>query len=198
MTRFLACSLLPLALFCLSQQERVAGFLLQSPRSRFERSRLNSIQRATAETGNRVWKSVLQVSEIAPGQTIPVTVGGLNLLVTADKDGSIVCVSNNSPVLKTPMEGGKIVEGTISDPYSGTKFDLETGAVVGTWCPQPPVIGKVIGLIQPQRPLRTYPVRQVGQTLQVLVANQQVFKQSEKQYWKGLLDAQGKDDDTYY
>uniref|UniRef100_A0A0G4F7V5 Rieske domain-containing protein n=1 Tax=Chromera velia CCMP2878 TaxID=1169474 RepID=A0A0G4F7V5_9ALVE len=176
----------------------VSPFSLASRgRRAVESTQLNALKAATAKTGNRVWKSAIKVTEIAPGAVIPVNVGGLNVLIIADEDGTISACANSCPHLNTPLEQATIEEGKIICGLHQTAFNLETGEVVGKWCPSPPVVGPVTGLLKPPRPLKTFPVRQVGDDLQVLVRNQ-ARPSYEQKYWKGLLDAQGKDDGTYY
>lgn len=53
------------------------------------------------------WVVVASKTSIAPGALVPVTAGGLDLLLVASKDGSALhCVANSCPHLGTPLELG--------------------------------------------------------------------------------------------
>ncbi|CEM00673.1 unnamed protein product [Vitrella brassicaformis CCMP3155] len=143
------------------------------------------------------WKAVLNDDEIAAGDLVPVQVNGLNLLLVADTDGSIYCVANVCPHIGTPLEQGEVKDGKVICPLHRTAFSLEKGEVVGEWCPFPPLVGPLTGKLRPPQNLATFPVRQRGRTIEVLV-DSNTKANFEKNYWKGLLDAQGKADGSYY
>jgi len=93
------------------------------------------------------------------------------------------------------------VEGeTIIEPQYGTVFDCLTGLPVGDWCPSPPVVGQLIGAFMggPQA-VATFEVREAFMSGAIEVqVDVNAKKAYEADYWKGLLDAQGKVDGTYY
>lgn len=144
------------------------------------------------------WVPLLKAAEIAPGDIIPVEADGLQLLLVADYDGSVYCVANVCPHLGTPLDQGSIGQGTIVCPLHKSAFSLETGDLVGDWCPFPPVLGPlVLGKLQPPRNLATFQVRSRGQDIEALI-NRNLKAEFESKYWAGLLDAQGKATGDYY
>jgi len=61
-------------------------------------------------SGNEEWVPVFPKTRISPGQMVPVTVAGIDLLVIAAKDGrQLYCIANSCPHLGTPLETGKLV-----------------------------------------------------------------------------------------
>merc|ERR1712187_372857 len=85
-------------------------------------------------------------------------------------------------------------------PQYGSTFDVFTGMPEGEWCPEPPVLGGLIGAFMggPQA-VAVFEVREslFGGDIEVQV-DTNAKKAYEADYWKGVLDAQGKDDGTYY
>jgi nitrite reductase/ring-hydroxylating ferredoxin subunit len=144
------------------------------------------------------WVPVIKATEIAPGDIIPVETDGLQLLMIADESGSIYSVANVCPHLGTPLDQGSLGTGTIVCPLHNSAFSLETGELVGDWCPFPPVLGPlVLGKLQPPRDLAVFEVRSKGQNIEVLI-NKNLKADFEGKYWAGLLDAQGKATGDYY
>jgi len=144
------------------------------------------------------WVPVIKATEIAPGDIIPVETDGLQLLMIADDSGSIYSVANVCPHLGTPLDQGSLGTGTIVCPLHKSAFSLETGELVGDWCPFPPVLGPlVLGKLQPPRDLAVFEVRSKGQNIEVLI-NKNLKADFEGKYWAGLLDAQGKATGDYY
>jgi len=145
------------------------------------------------------WVPVLKSGDIAAGDLVPVEVDGLAILVAADLDGKIFAIANSCPHLGTPLENGRLGEGsTIVCPLHKTAFSLESGEVVGDWCPFPPVLGPVIlGRLAPPEGVPTFPVRSKGQNIEVFI-DRNLKERFESKYWSGLLDAQGKATGDYY
>lgn len=144
------------------------------------------------------WVPLLKATDIAPGDIIPVESKGLQLLLVADYDGSVYCVANICPHLGTPLDQGSLGDGTIVCPLHKSAFSLETGELVGDWCPFPPVLGPlVLGKLQPPRDLAVFQVRSRGSDIEALV-NVNLKADFESKYWAGLLDAQGKATGDYY
>jgi nitrite reductase/ring-hydroxylating ferredoxin subunit len=143
--------------------------------------------------------SVLKSNDIAAGDLVPVEVDGLAILVAADLDGKIFAIANSCPHLGTPLENGRLGEGsTIVCPLHKSAFSLESGDVVGDWCPFPPVLGPVIlGNLAPPERVSTFPVRAKGQNIEVFI-DRNLKERFESKYWAGLLDAQGKATGSYY
>eukprot|EP01039_Chlorochromonas_danica_P007955 gene7956-8775_t len=145
------------------------------------------------------WVPVLKSNDIAAGDLVPVEVDGLAILVAADLDGKIFAIANSCPHLGTPLENGRLGEGsTIVCPLHKTAFSLDSGDVVGDWCPFPPILGPVIlGNLAPPEKVATFPVRSKGQNIEVFI-DRNLKDRFESKYWAGLLDAQGKANGEYY
>merc|ERR1712060_823925 len=78
-------------------------------------------------------------------------------------------------------------------------FDVFTGLPEGDWCPFPPVIGATIGAVTGgPTAIAIFQSRETlfGNEIEVLV-DTNLKRAFEADYWKGVLDAQGKDDGTY-
>jgi len=140
--------------------------------------------------------NAIPISELPPkGKAVGVIAGGLDVCVAVSSDGSIYALGNKAPPTGNPLKDGKVSKTTIKDAQFGTEFDLETGAVVGRWCPGG--LGFVIGKLFEPTGVPTYKVKKAGQFLQIEVDVN--FKVNyESKYWKGILDAQGKTDGGYY
>jgi nitrite reductase/ring-hydroxylating ferredoxin subunit len=54
------------------------------------------------------WIIVAPKTRISPGEIVPVTAGGIDLLLVASKDGGLHCVANSCPHLGTPLEVGSL------------------------------------------------------------------------------------------
>jgi nitrite reductase/ring-hydroxylating ferredoxin subunit len=55
------------------------------------------------------WLVVAPKTRISPGEMVPVTAAGLDLLLVASKDGSaLYCIANSCPHLGTPLEVGTL------------------------------------------------------------------------------------------
>ena len=67
------------------------------------------------------------------------------------------------------------------------------------WCVSPPIIGPLTGLVVEKKNLAVFDARAsfFGGDIEVLV-DTNAKKAYEADYWKGVLDAQGKNDGTYY
>ena len=82
------------------------------------------------------------------------------------------------------------------EPLTNTAFSLKTGKVQGTWCPSP--LGKLIfGRLIPPQNVPVFKCRKQGSVVQVLI-NVNAKAQFERNYWRGILDSQGKVDGGYY
>lgn len=143
------------------------------------------------------WVPLLDVSEISPGELKGVVTAGQQILVSCDYDGQVYASANICPHLGTPLTDGSIGDGVLTCAQHKSSWDLSTGALAGEWCPFPPLIGPVLGKLQGPKPLTVYTVRESGGTIEALL-DVSAKEEYEKNYWKGLLDAQGKADGGYY
>uniref|UniRef100_A0A7S1M9Y9 Rieske domain-containing protein n=1 Tax=Alexandrium catenella TaxID=2925 RepID=A0A7S1M9Y9_ALECA len=144
-------------------------------------------------------KTGLKASQLAPGQLVAKQLGGNDVLVGKDQSGTLFCVGNLCPHFGTPMsEGADVIGDIIVCPLHGSSFSVKTGELLD-WCPSPPIIGPLTGIIAEQRNLPVLEARTsfFGDDIEVNI-DTNAKKAYEADYWKGLLDAQGKVDGTYY
>jgi nitrite reductase/ring-hydroxylating ferredoxin subunit len=134
------------------------------------------------------WVVACPKTRISPGEAVPIVVEGLNLLLIASNDAKqLYCVANQCPHLGTPLETGRlekrpkiggasveqpsVVVSTFEDcivcPLHHTAFALDSGEVRGEWCPYPPIIGSLMGVIKPQANLPIFAVRVKGKNIEV-------------------------------
>lgn len=177
---------------------------------------ISALQQFWQESASRraeEWIDVIPKTRLAPGEVVPVTVGGLDLLIIAGStsDNRIYAIANSCPHLGTPLEIGQLVrlpkenvdapsaagtrssevsanseeadrwtelqvssilqqdgcEDCIVCPLHRTAFALESGQVRGEWCPYPPVVGKLTGLVKEPTPVATFDVRVRKKSIQV-------------------------------
>jgi len=143
---------------------------------------------------------VVKASDFGPGDKLTLCLAGCDICIGKTESGKLFAVGDKAPPTGTSISMGGDIEGeTIRDGQWGCRFDVFTGDVV-EWCPSPPGIGAFVGNIMggPQK-LYVFDVRQsfFGGDVEILV-DLNAKKAYEADYWKGLLDAQGKDDGTYY
>ncbi|GMH59184.1 hypothetical protein TrLO_g15029 [Triparma laevis f. longispina] len=136
------------------------------------------------------WVKLIKKTEISPGELVPVTILGVDLLViappptvlpptskTSKNPLNIYCVSNSCPHLGTPLETGRLSltnnNVCITCPLHRTMFELGEGEVEGDWCPYPPVLGPMSGILKGTqvkgRELPVFKVREKGKWLEVRV-----------------------------
>ena len=86
----------------LSAVQKIAGSVLK----------LNNAEEKVKEE----WVPVFPKTRIMPGEMVPVTVAGIDLLVIASNDGqSLYCIANSCPHLGTPLETGQLTRLPIED-----------------------------------------------------------------------------------
>lgn len=143
------------------------------------------------------WVPLIETSEISPGELKGVVAAGQAILVSCDYDGQVYACSNVCPHLGTPLTDGSIADGVLTCTQHKSSFDLSSGDPVGSWCPFPPLIGPLLGLLQGARPLPVYAVRETDGTIEALL-NVEAREDFEKNYWQGILDSKGKATGEYY
>merc|ERR1719229_1900013 len=103
-------------------------------------------------------------------------------------------IGNLCPHFGTPMsEGADIIGDAIICPLHGFSFSTKTGELID-WCPSPPIIGPLTGLVVDKKNLLIIESRKafLSGDIEVLI-DTNAKRAYEADYWKGLLDAQGKD-----
>ena len=138
------------------------------------------------------WAVACPKTRVGPGQIIPCSVNGLDIIIFASRDGKrLDAFANACPHLGSPFdlatierkpvqqERGKLRadDGTgdgcvdcIICPVHRTAFEIQSGKVQGEWCPYPPVIGNVMGYVKPKQDLVKFAVRLRGKNVEVRVA----------------------------
>jgi len=144
----------------------------------------------------KVWVTFAESRDCKPGTVISGFKYGQEVAIATTKKGGLFALSNKLPPTGQPATLGTLVDDVIVDPVSSTAFSLKTGKIQGTWCPSP--IAKLIfsRLVAPQD-VPVFPVRKSGNNVQVLI-DVNAKARFESNYWRGVLDAQGKVDGGYY
>jgi len=141
------------------------------------------------------WVTFASSSDLQPGKMVTGIKVGQEIAFTR-VNGKLVGISNRLPPTGQPAALGKIEGDTVTEPLSGTVYSLTTGKVVGKWCPS--ALGQILlGRIFGQEDVQVFKVREQGGKIQANI-NVNAKKQFENQYWRGILDAQGKVDGGYY
>jgi len=145
-----------------------------------------------------VWTTVCKTRDLKPASLKAVFGAGQDILIATDKGGKTFAAANVCPHIGTPLDQGTVENGAIICPLHRSAFDLKTGKLVGPWCPAPPLIGPLTGKLKSPRSLTIFPCRSnAGGDVQVLL-DVNAKKRFDSQYWRGILDAQGKVDGGYY
>jgi nitrite reductase/ring-hydroxylating ferredoxin subunit len=137
--------------------------------------------------------------DLQPTELRAVNLGGTDVLVGKTEAGKLFCVGNLCPHLGTPMsEGADVIGDVIVCPLHGSSFKTTDGDLID-WCVSPPIIGPLTGLVIEKKKLAIFEVRTsfFGGDIEVQV-DTNAKKAYEADYWKGVLDAQGKNDGTFY
>jgi len=142
----------------------------------------------------------LKGADFAPGELLTLVIEGCDVCLGKTGDGKLFAVGDKSPPTGTSLSmGGEIDGDTVVDPQWGCRFNVFTGEVI-EWCTSPPVLGGLIGeFMGGETELATFQIRNafLSDDIEVLV-DINAKKAYEADYWKGILDSQGKDDGTYY
>ena len=73
------------------------------------------------------WVVVAPKTRISPGESVPITVAGIDLLLVASKDGSALhCIANSCPHLGTPLELGILERRPIEPSRNAGTTDAST------------------------------------------------------------------------
>jgi len=159
------------------------------------RARLAGTAPLTMKTD--AWVQLCPTSDITPGELKPVFTSGQTIVVACDFDGQVYAAANICPHLGTPLDNGSVGDGNITCAQHKSSWDLTTGELAGEWCPFPPVLGPLLGKLNPPSNLQVYPVREAGGFIEALL-DVDAKEDYEKNYWRGLLDSTGKATGDYY
>ncbi|KAJ8904005.1 hypothetical protein NDN08_000535 [Rhodosorus marinus] len=154
-------------------------------------------KKARVTMAQDAWVQLCPTADLSPGEVKSVFVAEQSVLIACDFDGQVYASANVCPHLGTPLSDGSVGDGAIVCAQHKSSFDLTTGALKGEWCPYPPLIGPLLGKLQPPRDLLTYAVRESNGYVEALI-NVEARKDFEEDYWFGLLDARGKATGDYH
>jgi len=152
---------------------------------------------ATGFPVKNVWTTVCDAKELKPATLTAAFGAGQDILIATDKGGKIFATANVCPHIGTPLDQGTVEGNTIVCPLHRSAFDLKSGQLVGPWCPAPPLIGPLTGKLKSPRSLQTFQARKQGNKVQVLL-DVNAKARFDANYWRGILDSQGKVDGGYY
>jgi len=138
---------------------------------------------------------------LGPGEIRVVCLAGCDVCVGKTSSGKSFAVGDKAPPTGISFAAGAEMQGDLLiEPQYGNAFNVFTGLPEGDWCPSPPFIGGLVGAFMggPQA-VSVFETREgiFGGEIEVLV-DTNAKRAYEADYWKGILDAQGKDDGTYY
>lgn len=182
----------------------VAGAGLAASRTRKPRANAKTAAKYTTQIilPSLSWiKSGISAKNLAPTELKAVTLAGNDVLIGKTEAGKLFCCGNLCPHIATPLsEGADVIGDVIVCPLHGSSFKVTTGELID-WCVSPPIVGPLTGLVVEKKNLLVFDCRESGflggGEIEVLV-DTNAKKAYEADYWKGILDAQGKDDGTYY
>merc|ERR1719183_238876 len=126
----------------------------------------------------QVWTTVCSSKDLKPNSLKAAFGAGQDILIATDKGGKVFAAANVCPHIGTPLDQG-------------------SGKLVGPWCPAPPLIGPLTGKLKSERSLQVFQCRKAGDKVRVLL-DVNAKKRFDSNYWRGILDAQGKVDGGYY
>lgn len=137
------------------------------------------------------WVVACPKTRVGPGQIIPCSVNGLDIIIFAPRDGQrLDAFANACPHLSSPFDlatiegkpiqqlGNKqrVNDGTgdgcvdcIVCPVHQTAFEIQSGKVQGEWCPYPPMLGGIMGYMKPKQDLIKFAVRLRGKNVEVRI-----------------------------
>lgn len=146
-------------------------------------------------------KTGFSSKNLGKGDLRTVGLAGCDICVGRTDSGKLFCIGDKAPPTGISFSvGGEIQGEKVLEVQYGNTFDPFTGQPEGEWCPSPPVIGKIVGAFMGERQaVAVFDVREgfFGGDIEVLM-DLNAKNAYEADYWKGLLDAQGKDDGSYY
>ncbi|MAV42944.1 MAG: hypothetical protein CBE08_005535 [Euryarchaeota archaeon TMED248] len=117
------------------------------------------------------WLNATKVSKLRVGKKKMVTVGK-KLVLLINFEGEYFATEALCRHMRWPLAwGAKVKDDCIRCPLHQTTHKIDDGSLV-EWSPFPliPAYGKLIGKFSKQKDLRTYPIRVLGDMIQVYIA----------------------------
>ena len=117
------------------------------------------------------WLNATKVSKLRVGKKKMVTVGK-KLVLLINFEGDYFATEALCRHMRWPLAwGAKVKDDCIRCPLHQTTHKIDDGSLV-EWSPFPliPAYGKLIGKFSKQKDLRTYPIRALGEMIQVYIA----------------------------
>lgn len=137
------------------------------------------------------WVVACPKTRVGPGQIVPCSVNGLEIIIFASRDGQrLDAFANACPHLGSPFDlatierkpiqqqgnNRRVDDGTgdgcvdcIVCPVHQTAFEIQSGKVQGEWCPYPPMLGNIMGYMKPKQDLIKFAVRLRGKNVEVRI-----------------------------
>ena len=143
-------------------------------------------------------KTGFKTKDIKPGQMTTCVLAGIDVNIGKTQSGKLFCMANKCGPIGGPLDRLGVIEGeNVREEQYGCKWNCSTGEVV-EWCTVP-ILGAVLGFVfEPQdQIIFDFRTAFLSDDIEVLV-DVNARKAYEAPYWKGVLDAQGKNDGTYY
>ena len=72
-------------------------------------------------------------------------------------------------------------------PLHRTAFALDTGEVVGEWCPYPPFLGNMMGTVKKKNDLTTLQMRTRGKNIEIKILSSKKLLDIEPAYSNAML-----------
>merc|ERR1712228_683621 len=123
--------------------------------------------------------TVCSTADLKPNSLKAAFGAGQDILVATDKGSKVFATANVCPHIGTPLDQGTVEDGAIVCPLHRSAFDLKSGK------------------LKSPKELKTFQARTQGGKVQVLL-DVNAKKRFDSNYWRGILDAQGKVDGGYY
>ncbi len=117
------------------------------------------------------WLNATKVSKLRVGKKKMVTVGK-KLVLLINFEGEYFATEALCRHMRWPLAwGAKVKDDCIRCPLHQTTHKIDDGSLV-EWSPFPliPAYGKLIGKFSKQKDLRTYPIRVLGDMIQIYIA----------------------------
>lgn len=142
-----------------------------------------------------------KTKDLQPGDLKTVAVAGCDICIGKTASGKLFGLGDKLPPTGISLSVGGEVQGEkVKEAQYGNIFDAFTGEPEGPWCPEPPLVGAFVGAFMGGAyPVATFETREAFLSGDVeILLDTNAKRAYEADYWKGILDAQGKDDGSYY